>query len=76
MVQLVHDDEGTQRSDEPVSKSIVKFCGGVPMEIVPAHSVSLSMSVSGSPLRAMMCWKNFLRETSVWLFRERPVFLR
>lgn len=45
--QVVHADDGTQRSDEPVSKSMRNGCAGVPMVIVPAHSTS-SSSVNGS----------------------------
>ena len=37
--RLLQDDlhwlDGTHRSEEPVSKSIRKFCGGVPIEIIP-----------------------------------------
>lgn len=62
-VELVQDDDGTQRSEEPakrgpthegqknkniLSKSMRNFCAGVPMEIVPAHSSSSSSSVKGS----------------------------
>ena len=58
-VELVQLLDGTHRSDEPVSKSIKNFCAGVPMEILPAHSVSLSSSVSDSLCRlvrlAWMC---------------------
>lgn len=51
-VELVHDELGTQRSEEPVSKSIRKDCAGVPIEIVPAHSSSSSSSVSDSDVVA------------------------
>ena len=47
-VELVHEEEGIQRSEEPVSKSMRNFCAGVPMEIVPAHSSSESSSVRDS----------------------------
>lgn len=47
-VELLHEEDGTQRSDEPVSKSIKNFWAGVPMETVPAHSVSSSSSVRDS----------------------------
>lgn len=40
--QPLHDDDGTHKSDEPVSKSIVKLCAGVPMDTVPVHSSLLS----------------------------------
>lgn len=33
--RLGQDTEGTQRSEEPVSKTTVKSWGGVPMEMVP-----------------------------------------
>ena len=47
-VELLQEDEGTQRSEEPVSKSMRKLWPGVPIEIVPAHSSSSSSSVSDS----------------------------
>ena len=47
-VELVHDALGTQRSDEPVSKSMRNVWPGVPIAMLPAHSSSLSSSVSGS----------------------------
>ena len=47
-VELVQDELGTQRSEEPVSKSMRNDWAGVPMEIVPAHSSSSSSSVKGS----------------------------
>jgi hypothetical protein len=31
--ELVHDVSTTQRSDEPVSRMVTKFCAGVPIEI-------------------------------------------
>ena len=46
--ELVQDELGIQRSEEPVSKSMRNFCAGVPMEIVPAHSSSESSSVRDS----------------------------
>lgn len=45
--ELVQLELGIQRSDEPVSKSIKNFWAGVPIEIVPAHSL-LSSSVRAS----------------------------
>ena len=54
-VELVHDEEGIQRSEEPVSKSMRNFCAGVPMEIVPAHSRSSSSSVRASLWRFARC---------------------
>ena len=47
-VELVQEDEGIQRSEEPVSKSMRNFWAGVPTEIEPAHSRSSSSSVSAS----------------------------
>ena len=47
-VELVHEEEGIQRSEEPVSKSMRNLCAGVPIEIVPAHSRSSSSSVRAS----------------------------
>ena len=47
-VELVHEEDGIQRSEEPVSKSMRKLWPGVPIEIVPAHSSSSSSSVSDS----------------------------
>ena len=46
----VQDELGTQRSAEPVSKSMRNdwAAAGVPMEIVPAHSSSSFSSVKGS----------------------------
>lgn len=38
--QPVQLEEGTQRSEEPVSKSIMNSCAGVPIETVPVHSSS------------------------------------
>ena len=49
---LLQEDEGTQRSEEPVSKSMRKLRPGVPIEIVPAHSTS-SSSTSDSIWRFM-----------------------
>ncbi len=46
--ELVQEELGTQRSEEPVSKSMRNFWAGEPMEIEPAHSVSLSSSVRDS----------------------------
>ena len=46
-VELVQDELGTQRSEEPVSKSMRNDWAGVPTEIVPAHNKSFS-SVKGS----------------------------
>ena len=54
-VELVHDELGTQRSEEPVSKSMRNVWAGEPMEIEPAHSVSFSSSVSDSDWRFAMC---------------------
>ena len=47
-VELVQDELGTHKSDEPVSKSMRNDWAGVPMEIVPAHSSSSSSSVKDS----------------------------
>ena len=44
-VELVQDELGTHKSEEPVSKSMRKVCAGVPMLMLPAHSVSSSSSV-------------------------------
>ena len=52
-VELVQEELGTQRSEEPVSKSMRNFCPGVPMEIVPAHSSSSSSSVRDSDWRVV-----------------------
>ena len=49
--QLVHDDAGTHKSDEPVSKSIVKDCAGLPTLTLPVHSRSSSWSVKLTPPR-------------------------
>lgn len=46
--EVVQSEEGTQRSEEPVSKSMVKPCRGTPIESGPAHSEPLSSSVNGS----------------------------
>ena len=46
-VELEQSEDGTHRSEEPVSKSIRNVCAGVPIEMSPAHSSSLS-SVRGS----------------------------
>ena len=51
-VELVQEELGTQRSEEPVSKSMRKLRPGVPIEIVPAHSTS-SSSTSDSLWRFM-----------------------
>lgn len=45
---VLQEDDGIQRSDEPVSKSMKKVRGGVPTVILPAHSESSSRSVSGT----------------------------
>ena len=44
----LHDDAGTQRSDEPVSKSTKNETGGVPMVMCPPHSSSSLRSVKGT----------------------------
>lgn len=54
-VELVQEELGTHKSEEPVSKSIRKDWAGVPMEIVPAHSSSSSSSVRGSEAVARFC---------------------
>ena len=46
-----HDEAGTQRSDEPVSKSMVKVWAGLPMETLPVQSSSFSWSVRSTPPR-------------------------
>ena len=48
--QLLYQDDESQRSDEPVSKSTTKFCAGLPMVMDPVHSRS-SSSVSLTPPR-------------------------
>ena len=45
-VELVQDELGTHRSEEPVSKSMRNVWAGVPMPMLPAHSSSSSSSVS------------------------------
>jgi hypothetical protein len=45
-VELVHEELGIHKSEEPVSKSMRN--DWEPTEIVPAHSSSLSSSVRGS----------------------------
>jgi len=35
MLKMQHFLEGIQRLEEPVSKSTLNFCGGVPIEISP-----------------------------------------
>ena len=35
---LVHKPEGTHKSDEPVSKTILNFWGGVPMVMLPTYT--------------------------------------
>ena len=46
--QVEHDEAGTQRSDEPVSKSMVKLWAGLPMETLPVQRRSFSWSVSST----------------------------
>ena len=47
----LHEVDGTQRSDEPVSKSITNFWSSVPMVISPVQRVSFSWSVRSTPSR-------------------------
>ena len=51
-VLLEQSEDGTQRSADPVSKSIKNVSPGVPIEMSPAHSSSLS-SVRDSLWRFM-----------------------
>ena len=53
--QPVHDDAGTQRSAEPVSKSTKNETGGVPIVMLPAHSSSSLRSVRGTFCRLCEC---------------------
>ena len=47
----LHDLDGIQRSDEPVSKSTVNFWLFVPIAIWPVQRRSFCWSVSGTPAR-------------------------
>ena len=47
----LHDELGTQRSDEPVSKSMINWALAEPIVIKPVHSVSSFSSTKRSPWR-------------------------
>lgn len=60
---LVQYTEGTQRLEEPVSKMTVKFCGGVPMEMVPKYSICRP-GREGS--RLWVLWRGRDLEGALW----------
>ena len=45
--QVLQVERGTQRSEEPVSKSTVNFWGGLPIVMCPIHSWPSFSLVSG-----------------------------